>query len=281
MVLYGELDKGRQKYYKFYAEQKVRYKEIDNIAYRILKLLINDEDDAINFKSFLQCYLIPHNLRDFKFKLRDIDRIYYSFIGYSHWYVHKRRDDYIIFRVQYNGYPLYVQLVIFDKYSRDVRVVIKGFAFITTDSNFFFNFVLNSKKEEQTLSIYQSLLKLDWEKNNKIENDSTSYPMFYFGPDKNIIYQSLRDDGIEINSLQYWCYKAINNNRNQLLPHYSLLSNGLKNNIKDFDRAKEMYERNMRSIENERKEKGGWWDNDNDGWLLYNIQNITLKRLRG
>ena len=186
----------------FQIDRKIRSpKDLKlDIARNIFVEKIIDEDDIFIFDDRIKICLFPSNIHLPKedhskyFHLKNIDRIYYSCQCISAYDNFRRDDHYIIFRLSFDNQILYVELNYFKGMKkRDTHLSIDGYAFISTDPNLFTNLVFESKKtftkEKGEKTYYQSLL----EDNVNAYVDQIE-SLRYFGPDKEAICKSLKED---------------------------------------------------------------------------------------
>ena len=233
----------------FQIDRKVRWTEglqNDDFAYEILTYFDEDVfifDDRIKICLFPSNIRLPTRLDHSKYiHLKNIDRIYYSckcLYGYANF---KRDDNYIIFRLRFDeNQILYVAFNYFDAFRKDRQISMGGYAFICEDPNLFMNLVFESKKtrEKEKKAYYQSLL----EDNVKVEGRRS---LMYFGPEKEAIYKSLKEDGgVEVKPLTFMCYDIVSDNKEKFVSNFPHFPTALKNNIKEICNVKEEYKENV------------------------------------
>ena len=250
----------------FQIDRKIRWTEglqMHDFAYEILTYF---DENVFMFDDIKIC-LFPSNIRlptqlDYLkyFHLKDIDRIYYSCKCI---YVHdnfKRDDNYIIFRLRFDNQILYVKLDYFVVIREYGRISMGGYAFICADPNLFMNLVFKTfdeKKEKK--AYYQSLL----EDNVKVERRKT---LMYFGPDKEAIYKSLKEDddggGMEVKSLTFMCNDIISDDKEKFLSNFPHFPTALKNNIKEICNVKEEYKENVTQTDKMKRKVVQNWEYD-------------------
>ena len=230
---------------------------------------IFDEDDIFVFDDRIKICLFPSNIHlptqldhSKYFHLKNMDRIYYSC---KYIFTHKyfmRDDNYIIFRLRFDeNQILYVELNSFKALKKDGQISMGGYAFICADPNLFMNLVFESKKtkEKEKKSYYQSLL----EDNVKVEGFTS---LKYFGPDKEAIYKSLKEDddggGMEVKSLTFMCNDIISDDKEKFLSNFPHFPTALKNNIKEICNVKEEYKENVTQTDKMKRKVVQNWEYD-------------------